>query len=306
MIALLQLSAEVLVITLLDNTLEAVTAPALMQLLDETLSTQAFARTRAWSLHAPRRRSLLANGRVITAGGAVTQAAASAETILLKDAVYSALTLCGYQMFEHFTNVDNFIVTRLLPEAMDPTLPPLLCVSRRCAFACSPALAHPARSPCRPTRTRAMVPRRRLCLFVHVWCSLKLSMDLRPTLYEAFVRLLDRSETTLVRLCATKALHTSTPICPFSAVPLKHGALLTLRRCGDMCPTVVEDFEFDQQQFLPYISPAFSGMCALLYGVQEAESLTSIVTTLSSIISYAGPMVRSLARQPLGPTYAHS
>ena len=305
MIALLQLSAEVLVITLLDNTLEAVTAPALMQLLDETLSTHA---PRASRLYAPRRRSLLANGRVITAGGADTQAAASAETILLKDAVYSALTLCGYQMFEHFTNVDNFIVTRLLPEAMDPSLPPLLCVSRRCAFARSPPAAHPARSPCRPTRTRAMVPRRRLCLFVHVWCSLKLSMDLRPTLYEAFVRLLDRSETTLVRLCATKALHTSTPICPFNAVPFKHGAsLLTLpRRRGDMCPTVVEDFEFDQQQFLPYISPAFSGMCALLYGVQEAESLTSIVTTLSSIISYAGPMVRSLARQPLGPTYAHS
>jgi hypothetical protein len=56
----------------------------------------------------------------------------------------------------------------------------------------------------------AMVLRRRLCLFVATWCSLKLSREHRPILYDVLARLLGRTETLVVRLSAAKAVRART------------------------------------------------------------------------------------------------
>ena len=55
-----------------------------------------------------------------------------------------------------------------------------------------------------------MILRRRVCLFVQTWCSLKIAAEHRPGVYDVLARLLDRPEPLIVRLAAAKALQAST------------------------------------------------------------------------------------------------
>ena len=129
--------------------------------------------------------------------------------------MYSAITLCSYDLFSYL-DADSLLATRMIPEALDASLPPVLygCVTVRLAVPSSTALKRSPRCLLQdrllPRMHSAMVLRRRVCLFVTTWCSIKLSKEHRPALYDVLGRLLDRSETTVVRVSAAKAVRART------------------------------------------------------------------------------------------------
>lgn len=51
-------------------------------------------------------------------------------TVLLKEATYSAITLCANELYD-YVDAGGLLMSRLLPEAMDPTLPADLYVARQ-------------------------------------------------------------------------------------------------------------------------------------------------------------------------------
>ena len=51
-------------------------------------------------------------------------------TVLLKEATYSAITLCANELYD-YVDAGGLLMSRLLPEAMDPTLPADLYVAQR-------------------------------------------------------------------------------------------------------------------------------------------------------------------------------
>jgi hypothetical protein len=87
------------------------------------------------------------------------------------------------------------------------------------------------------------VIRRRVAWLIGAWTGVKLSPELRPALYSVTLPLLQGDEDIAVRLTASSTL--------------QH---------------VIDDFEFNTDQFLPFLEPSFALLFTLLKEVRECDS----------------------------------
>nr|CAD7589784.1 unnamed protein product [Timema genevievae] len=87
------------------------------------------------------------------------------------------------------------------------------------------------------------VIRRRVAWLIGQWTGVKLSQELRPALYSSMLPLLEQGEDIAVRLTASSTLKLA-----------------------------VDDFEFNTDQFLPFLEPCFSLLFALLQEAQECDT----------------------------------
>ena len=85
--------------------------------------------------------------------------------------------------------------------------------------------------------------RRRVVWLLGKWIGVKLSVDLRPLIYDTVLGLMEPSEDLVIRLS--------------SAVTLR---------------SALDDFEFNAEQFLPYLERSFSLLFTLLKEVEECET----------------------------------
>jgi hypothetical protein len=87
------------------------------------------------------------------------------------------------------------------------------------------------------------VIRRRVVWLIGQWTGVKLSSELRPALYSATLPLLQGDEDMAVRLTASNTL--------------KHA---------------IDDFEFNTDQFLPFLEPSFALLFTLLKEAHECDT----------------------------------
>lgn len=87
------------------------------------------------------------------------------------------------------------------------------------------------------------VIRRRVSSLIGNWTGIKLSLELRPALYECVTSLLGPEEDMAVRLTASTSL--------------RHA---------------IDDFEFNSEQFRPYLDKAFNLLFNLLKEAKECET----------------------------------
>lgn len=104
-------------------------------------------------------------------------------------------------------------------------------------------------------QTNFKVLRRRIIWMLGQWSGVKFSKSLRPMLYESCMELLQPNEDTVVRLTASKTLK-----------------------------TVLEDFDFDAEQFLEYLEPSFNLLFHLLKGARECDTKMNVLYVMSFII----------------------
>lgn len=96
---------------------------------------------------------------------------------------------------------------------------------------------------------------RRVIWLIGCWIGVKLSNSLRTKLYDCLVPFLDRSQDLVVRIEAALTLKSS-----------------------------IDDFEFNVEQFLPYLEASFGQLFLLLKDVSECETKMTILHVMSFII----------------------
>lgn len=99
------------------------------------------------------------------------------------------------------------------------------------------------------------VLRRRIIWMLAQWSGVKFSKFLRPKLYESCLELLQPTEDMVVRLTACKTLK-----------------------------TVLEDFEFDAEQFLEFLEPSFNLLFVLLKEAKECDTKMNVLYVMSFIV----------------------
>lgn len=99
------------------------------------------------------------------------------------------------------------------------------------------------------------VLRKRIIWMVGAWTAVKFSKSLRPLVYKACLELLQSSEDMVVRLTASKTLK-----------------------------TVLEDFDFDAEQFLEFMEPSFTLLFQLLKEAKECDTKMNVLYVMSFIV----------------------
>ncbi|KAK3886184.1 hypothetical protein Pcinc_009644 [Petrolisthes cinctipes] len=107
------------------------------------------------------------------------------------------------------------------------------------------------------------VIRRRVIWLVGQWTGVKFSPEHRPTLYQAVIHLLAAEEDLVVRL----------------------GAASTLR-------LALDDFEFDPEQFMPFLPTIFGLLFELLKEVKECDTKMQVLHVMSFMIEVVGAGIR--------------
>lgn len=105
--------------------------------------------------------------------------------------------------------------------------------------------------------------RRRVAWLIGNWTGIKLSPNLRPALYMTTLSLLQPDEDMAVRLTASS----------------------TIRHA-------VDDFEFNSEQFRPYLEPAFNLLFNLLKEAHECDTKMHVLNVMSLIIERVGVQIR--------------
>ncbi|XP_029049109.1 importin-11 isoform X2 [Osmia bicornis bicornis] len=149
------------------------------------------------------------------------------HAILLKDAVYNAVGLAAFDLYDE-VNFDQWFSTTLKEELKIQS-------------------------------NNYRIIRRRVCWLIGRWTSVKLSAELRPELYELMVEVLSPEEDLGVRLAASDALKLA-----------------------------IDDFQFNPEEFSPYLEPAFSLLFSLLKEVKECDTKMHILYVLSFMIERVG------------------
>lgn len=147
--------------------------------------------------------------------------------ILMKDAVYNAVGLAGFDLFDEI-NFDQWFSTSLKEELKDKS-------------------------------SNNRIIRRRVCWLIGRWTGVKLSRELRPELYNLMVQSLHPSEDLGVRLAASDALKLA-----------------------------IDDFQFNTDDFAPFLKPAFSLLFSLLKEVNQCDSKMRVLFVLSFMIERVG------------------
>jgi hypothetical protein len=99
------------------------------------------------------------------------------------------------------------------------------------------------------------VLRRRIIWLLAQWSGVKFSKSLRPKLYESCLELLQPTEDMVVRLTSCKTLK-----------------------------TVLEDFEFEAEQFLEFLEPSFNLLFVLLKEAKECDTKMNVLYVMSFIV----------------------
>lgn len=147
--------------------------------------------------------------------------------ILLKDAVYNAVGLAAFELYDE-VNFDQWFLTTLKEEL-------------------------------KIRSNNYRIIRRRVCWLIGKWTRVKLSAGLRPELYKLMVEALSPDEDLGVRLAASGALKRA-----------------------------IDDFQFNSEEFSPYLEPAFSLLFSLLQEVAECETKMHVLYVLSFVIEQVG------------------
>ncbi|KAG7205080.1 hypothetical protein KM043_005455 [Ampulex compressa] len=153
------------------------------------------------------------------------------HAILLKDAVYNAVGLAAFDLYDE-VNFDQWFSTTLKEEL-------------------------------KVRSNNYRIIRRRVCWLIGQWTSVKLSAALRPELYKLMVEALNPDEDLGVRLAASEALRLA-----------------------------IDDFQFNSEEFLPYLEPAFSLLFTLLKEVNECDTKMHVLYVLSFMIERAGSGIK--------------
>ncbi|XP_012521564.2 importin-11 [Monomorium pharaonis] len=105
--------------------------------------------------------------------------------------------------------------------------------------------------------------RRRVCWLIGQWTNIKLSADLRPELYKLMTEALNPEEDLGVRLAASNALKQA-----------------------------IDDFQFNSEEFSPFLEPIFFRLFALLKEVNECDTKMHVLYVLSFIIERVGSEIK--------------
>ncbi|XP_017466077.1 PREDICTED: importin-11 [Rhagoletis zephyria] len=97
--------------------------------------------------------------------------------------------------------------------------------------------------------------RRRIIWLVAEWAAVKFSRNLRPLAYEACLHLLRSTEDMSIRLAASRTLS-----------------------------TLIGDFEFAPEPFLPYLEPSFNALFVLLGEARECDTKMNVLTIMSCLV----------------------
>lgn len=161
------------------------------------------------------------------------------EMLLFKDAVYNAIGLASFKLFDEI-DFDEWFTQSLVPELLT-------------------------------TDPAYKIVRRRGIWLVGKWTDVKFNKLLRPKVYEMCGILLKSSEDVVVRLTASQTLK-----------------------------TVMEDFDFCPDTFLPYLEHIFMQLYSLLKEVEECESKMNILKIMSFIIEKMSRSIRDHANDLVG------
>ncbi|KAK9736615.1 Importin-beta N-terminal domain [Popillia japonica] len=150
--------------------------------------------------------------------------------ILRKDAVYNAVGLAAYDMYDE-VDFDQWFLNTLIEELK---------------------IKH----------NNYRVIRRRVSSLIGNWTGIKLSLELRPALYECVTSLLESTEDMAVRLTASTSL--------------RHA---------------IDDFEFNSEQFRPYLDKAFNLLFSLLKEAKECETKMHVLNVMTLIVERVGQTI---------------
>ncbi|KAF5289639.1 hypothetical protein FQA39_LY14997 [Lamprigera yunnana] len=153
------------------------------------------------------------------------------EGILRKDAVYNAIGLTAFDLYDD-VDFDQWLTNTLIPELK---------------------IKH----------NNYRIIRRRIAWLVGIWAGIKLSLELRPVLYECIINFLSQEEDMAVRLTASSTLRLA-----------------------------VDDFEFNSEQFKPYLDTAFNLLFNLLKEVVECETKMHVLNVMTLILERVGQTIR--------------
>ncbi|XP_072272468.1 importin-11 [Pyxicephalus adspersus] len=152
------------------------------------------------------------------------------NALLIKETVYNAVGLAAYELFDS-VDFNEWFKNQLLGEL-------------------------------RITHDRYKLLRRRVIWLIGQWVSVKFQADLRPSLYEVIVNLL-QDQDLVVRI--------------ETATTLK---------------LAVDDFEFRTEQFLPYLESLFQLLFQLLQQVTECDTKMQVLHVLSCVIERVNVQIR--------------
>lgn len=110
------------------------------------------------------------------------------------------------------------------------------------------------------------VIRRRVIWLIGRWVGIKMSPDMRPLLYEIILHLLREEENLVVRLAAANTLKVA-----------------------------IDEFEFDTEQFFPFLESSITALFFLLKQVKECDLKMTVLHVLSFIVERMGSDVRPFA-----------
>ncbi|XP_033230848.1 importin-11 isoform X2 [Belonocnema kinseyi] len=153
------------------------------------------------------------------------------HAILMKDAVYNAVGLAAFDLYDE-VNFDQWFSTTLKEELKIKT-------------------------------NNYRIIRRRVCWLIGRWTGIKLGAEFRPELYRLMVEALSPEEDLGVRLAANDALKLA-----------------------------IDDFQFNTEEFSPYLEPAFSLLFALLKEVNECDTKMRVLYVLSFMIERVGSGIK--------------
>ncbi|KAL1454342.1 hypothetical protein WDU94_010613 [Cyamophila willieti] len=156
------------------------------------------------------------------------------QRILVKDAVYNAIGLAAFDLYDRI-DVDEWFQTSLREEL---------------------AMKH----------NNYRIIRKRVVWLLGNWSNVKFSSELRPLLYEELLPLMGPDEDLVVRLSACKAFK--------------------------MC---VDDFEFNTEQFLPFVHIYFNTLYKLLCDVKECDNKMHVLNVCSFLIERMGSSIADFA-----------
>lgn len=154
--------------------------------------------------------------------------------ILQKDAVYTAVGLASFELFDE-VDFDHWFTTYLKRE---------LCI----------------------TGPLYKIIRRRVVWLIGQWVGVKMSVSLRPALYECLQPLLTSEEDLVVRITAATTLKLA-----------------------------IDDFEFNVEQFMPFLKSSFALLFQLLKDVSECDTKMHVLHVLSFMIERCGNHIRPYA-----------
>ncbi|XP_077291113.1 importin beta11 isoform X2 [Arctopsyche grandis] len=150
--------------------------------------------------------------------------------ILRKDAIYNAVGLVATDLFDE-VDFDEWFSTQLIAEL-------------------------------KIKDGNYRIIRRRTAWLIGTWSRVKVSLELRPILYQSLLELLSDTEDVAVRLAACDALSMT-----------------------------IDDFNFSADQFAPFVQSVFVLLFALLKEADECDTKMHILTVLSLIAERNGEAV---------------